>query len=281
MADVYTPTVRSRRLALELRLLRDRAGMNLSEASGRLGWNKNRLNRIEAAKTRPTDEDVTALLQLYGHDLVRHDAIIQLNRDAWQRGWWTHYGSAFTGSYPMLESQAGEIWYMQTGLVPGLFQTPEYAQLVIAGLRPGLTSEEIDERVSARLARRAILSRTSPPKIHVIIDEVVTRRSFGHPEILRKQVFALAEAAVERPNVTIQVIPIDGAVHAGAEGSFTLFLHPDHPGLDVGHAEWLMGQWYAESAEELTRLRMAFACASDVAMTPEESTEFLVASARE
>lgn len=282
MADVHTPTLRGRVLALELRTLRDRADLTQAEAARRLNWNKSKLSRIEEPRTGVSDEDVKALLQLYGLDPDRHDAIIQLNRDSWQRGWWTAYGSAFTsnGNFPMLEGQAEDLCYYENALVPGLFQTPDYARAVITHLRPGLTPAQIDERVEARKGRQGILSRANPPTIHAVIDESVVRHVIGGADVMRAQISELWRTAQE-PNITVQLVPFSAGANSGLAGPFTLFGHPSRPGLDVGHAEGLLGEWYAESADELTKIRLAFACVSGAAMSPERTSEFLVSLTQE
>ena len=98
MADIITPTLRGRRLAGELRTLRERSRLSQAEAARRVGMSPSKLSRIEDAKARATDDDVSALLQMYGLDIDRHPAILQLNKDSWQRGWWTAYGDAFNGT---------------------------------------------------------------------------------------------------------------------------------------------------------------------------------------
>lgn len=276
MAVVYTPTLRGRRLALELRTLRERAKVSQVDAAHRLAWSKSKLSRIETAQTKPDDEDVKALLQMYGLDVERHDAIIQLLRESWQRGWWTHYGSLFRGMYVMLEEQAPDIRLVEHSLVPGLFQTPDYARAVIHTLRPGDDSH-LEKRVEARIHRQHVLDRANPPQVHAVIDEAALRRPVGGAEVMRRQISALCEATVQRPNVTIQVVPLDVPVHAGVDGAFSLFTFPETPGLDVGHSEWRLGEWYAESVEEVTDLRMAFESVSATALSPEETLRFLVA----
>lgn len=277
---MYTPTVRGRRLALELRRLRERSDLTLREAASRVGWAPSKLSRIESANARPTDDDVAALLQLYGLDHDKYAAALELNRNSWKRGWWTHYDGAFTGNYAMLEEQAPELSYFQLALVPGLLQTPDYARALLTELAPAKASD-IDNLVAARMHRKHILDRSSPPKVHAIIDEAVVRRVVGDEDVMRKQISSLWGMAVERPNVTIQVVPFRTVVHSGLEGSFTVFTFPEEPGLDVAHSEDMLGERYAESSEAVAGARLAFAHVASAAMTPDESVEFLAALARE
>lgn len=280
MALTSTPTLRGRRLASELRLLRERAGLTQAEAARRVGWERSTLSRIEKPAIRAADDNIRALLQLYGLDADRHDAIVRLNHDSWQRGWWTAYGDAFTGNFLMLEDQAPQICTYETMLIPGLLQTPDYARTLLRELRDG-DDEDLDRLVAARMTRKSIFSRAAPPDAHFIIHEAALRQVVGDEDLTRKQISELWSVAVEHPHVTIQVLPREMSCSRGLIGAFTLFVFPDDHGLDVAHSEGQLGEWYAESNDQLTGIRLAFEDVSAAALSPEESIEWLAARARE
>lgn len=280
MAVTSTPTLRGRRLAQELRTLRERAGLAQAEASRRVGWSKSKLSRIEEPVTRPDEEDVHALLQLYGLDGARHPAILQLLEDSWQRGWWTAYGDAFKDNFIMLEEQAPEICVYEAMLIPGLFQTPDYARVMFSNRRD-LEDVDLDRLVAARMARKAILHRTHPPKVHVVINEAAFRQVVGDEDLMRKQVSELWSVGVEKSNVAIQVLPFSDVPPCALLGAFTIFNFPDDHGLDVAHSEGPLGEWYAESSDQLTRAKVAFKDVSRAALSPDLSAEWLAARTRE
>ena len=58
-----------------------------------------------------------------------------------------------------------------------------------------MTTEEIEERVAARLKRQEILARDQPAALWVIVDESVLRRPLGGRYVMREQVNRLIEAA--------------------------------------------------------------------------------------
>lgn len=281
MAAVLTPTLRGRRLALELRNLRERCDLTQAEAARRVSWSKSKLSRIEEPSTRPSDEDVRALLQMYGLDADRHQAILSLNKDSWQHGWWTGYGDAFTGNFVMLEHEAPLICTYETLLVPGLLQTPDYARTVIDGARPGTEETDIDRHVAARMARKSILRRSNPPDCRFVINEAALRQVVGSAELMRKQFSDLWATSVEQPNITIQILLFADALACGLAGPFTLFVHPDDHGLDVGHVEGQMGERYEESASQVHGLRLAFDGVCQAALSPDESTAWLAARTHE
>ncbi|OLT12986.1 hypothetical protein BJF79_03540 [Actinomadura sp. CNU-125] len=276
-----TPTIRGRRLALELRTMRERCGLTQAEAARRCGWSKNKLSRFEDPSTRPSDEDVRALLQMYGVDPDRHQAILNLTKDSWQHGWWTGFRDAFTGNFIMLEDQAPLICSYETMLVPGLLQTPEYARTVIDGARPGTEETDLDRLVAARMARKAILRRSTPPECRFVINEAALRQTVGGEDVMRKQIGDLWSTATSHANVTIQILPFSAAVACGLAGPLTLFIHPSDHGLDTGHTEAQMGEWYAESADEVHGLRLTFDGVCQAALSPEDSTAWLAARTHE
>ena len=92
--------------------------------------------------------------------------------------------------------------------MPGLLQTEDYARAVFR-TRFGVTDEEIDEQVAARLKRQEILARDEPPALWVIVDESVLRRPVGGRYVMREQIGHLIEAA-RRPHVSVQVISSSG-----------------------------------------------------------------------
>lgn len=282
MADKTTPTLRGRRLAGELKKLRERSRLSQAEAARRVGMSPSKLSRIEDARTRATEDDVSALLQMYGLDIDRHPAILKLVEDSWQRGWWTAYGDAFNGSFYMLEDQAPEVCVYETMLVPGLLQTDDYARTILRA-RPDVKDEDdLDRLVAARMHRKNILTRSNPPKLSVVINEAALRQVInGDAELLRKQCSELWTVASDRSNVTIQVLPFAAGLPVALLGSFALFNFPDDHGLDVAYSEDPLGEWYAESNDQLTRLRLAFEDVTRAALTPDESLRWLADRTRE
>jgi hypothetical protein len=80
--------------------------------------------------------------------------------------------------------------------------------------------EVVDARVTARIARQAILSHEDPPLTWTVIDEAVLYRQIGTAEVMRAQLARLAGIAAF-PRVTVQVIPRVGA-HPGLMGAVTI-----------------------------------------------------------
>ena len=126
-------TVRNRRLAAELRRLRESGDFTGDDVAERLGWSASKVSRLENARQAPRFADVRRLLDLYGVDGTYREQLLQLARDAVRRGWWEAFSDALPeqyASYIGLEIEAEEIWQWETQVIPGLLQTEAYAQSV-------------------------------------------------------------------------------------------------------------------------------------------------------
>ncbi|MEV4254212.1 helix-turn-helix transcriptional regulator [Spirillospora sp. NPDC049652] len=281
MTGIKSPTVRHRRLARELRKHRERAGLTTEAASDRLGWSRTKLVRFEAARTRPTPADVSAALDLYGADLPDRAALMDLARQARQRGWWTAYSDVFQSSFVALEDEASSIrgWYPQ--VIPGLLQTDAYAHAVISAAE-GRDVDRLtfERRLQARLARRALLSRPEAPALHVVLDESVIRRSPTTPGVMAEQLSSL-EAAARRPNITVQVLPFSAGMHSGLDSGFVVLGYSEPEDPSVVYVETIGGELYVESAIQVDRITMSFERIRNAAWSPGESVAFIAAMAKE
>ncbi len=270
----HSPTVRGRRLMREVKRLRESSGMSPDEAARRLDFSKSKLYRIENGKSRIDADDLEDMLDLYDVRSPDRDALVALGRDSRRRGWWTTYKDVFTGSYVGLEYEAARI-QVASHIVPGLFQTPEYARAVIAETRPTLDADEVERRVAARIARQqAVLRRDAAPDIHVVLDEAGLHRQVGGEHVMLQQLAGLAKVGAQ-PGITLQVLPFAAGASAALEGDFVILAFPDPEDPPVAYAEGLFGDLYLESKEELDRYSLAWTHLLDKALSPAESAAMI------
>ncbi|MEV0399452.1 helix-turn-helix transcriptional regulator [Actinoallomurus sp. NPDC050550] len=280
-------TVRNRRLATELRRLRERAELTGDDVAERLGWSASKVSRIENARQAPRLGDVRSLLELYGVDGTYREQLLQLARDAVRKGWWEAYSDALPepyASYIGLEMEAEEIRQWETQVVPGLLQTEAYASAIEQWLHSieMVPPSRVDARVETRLARQSVLTRETPLRLSIVLDEATLLRRYAGTEVMREQLEHLLELA-ERPNITLQVLPLDGP-HPIATGSFTLLQFPQVGGIkfhDVTYIEHLNGCSYLEEETETYRHRLSFERLSAEALDPAESMELISRTARD
>jgi transcriptional regulator with XRE-family HTH domain len=273
MADTrQSPTVRRRRLARELRKLREGVGLTADEVNRRLEWANGKVNKLENAKTvRPRVTDIRVLLDTYGlEDEAKREALFDLTRQARQQGWWSAYG-VLDDNYVEFEAEASKISTWQPLIIPGLLQTPEYARGLCRGyLMRG--EEEIDRLINLRMKRQKILSGDDPPRLWAVIDENAVARSFGSSEAKAEQLQRLIET--ERlDHVEIQIMPMDAAPHAGLSGSFVILDFKDDPALV--YRETRPSSSYEEAPVQVEERRTVFQHLSATALGPTESIAFL------
>jgi hypothetical protein len=116
--------------------------------------------------------------------------------------------------YRQAEAEAGILRCWSPVLVPGLLQTGSYMRAVLS-VEP-YTAEQVDELVSARLERQAVIGRAY---LTAIIDQHVLHRLIGSATVMAEQCVHLV-AMAERPDVALHVIP-DGT-NVGLWGAFDI-----------------------------------------------------------
>src|SRR5689334_19041977 len=127
------PTALRIMLGTRLRRLRERAGVSRSEAGWAIRSSESKISRMELGRVGFKERDVADLLRLYEVGDAERDSLLQLARDANNRGWWHQYGDVtpdWFGAYLGLEAAAELIRTYEVQFVPGLLQTPEYARAV-------------------------------------------------------------------------------------------------------------------------------------------------------
>jgi transcriptional regulator with XRE-family HTH domain len=280
-------SVGGRRLAAELRRLRERAGLNGEEVSQRLGWSGSKLSRIELHRIGVKQADLRKLLELYGVDESYRDELLALARESKQRGPMGKAAASFpqVAGYVSAEAEAASVWNWEPQVIPGLLQTRSYAralrQLWLT-MFPGPASET-DRWVETRLMRQQVLTRDPPLELSVVIDESVLRRRFGSRAIMRDQLQHLATAS-ELPNVEVRIYPLDSDDPPIGTGAFSYLQFPqvhDVPLHDIVSVEHHEGAYDLEDEEETFKYRVAFEYLRRGALDPAHSRALICATADE
>lgn len=249
-----------RRLAAQLRELREQAGLTQEEVSERTGKDRSTLYSIENAQRRPQRSTLIQLLDVYGVTDPLRGELLAVLKDARQRGWVRPYQAEIPdvySDYIAFESEARSIANYESLSVPGLLQTEEYARAQLRGIHPHATEHEIDVRVTARLERQPLLIKEDAPKLWVIMDEAVLRRAVGGRKVMRGQIARLREAS-SLPNVTVQVVPYGAGAHPGMAGSFVILEFPDEDDPSIVYIESAAGGLFLEKVTETRRYMLKF-----------------------
>lgn len=283
-AGGQSPTVRRRRLGMELKRLRESAGLTCESAGAPLEWSASKVSRIENGRSTLRARDVRDLLEVYGvSDATIADGLLELLRDSGKRAWWSSYGDVMPDPYRTLiglEGAAASIWAYQSELVPGLLQTEDYARALIRASGAWDSTEDIDRRVEVRMARQAILDNPQPPRLWAVVNEAVVRRPVGGSAVMKAQLQHLTTAA-ERPNIDLQVLPFSEGAHPAMDGPFMLLKFADQGDPDVVYLENARGGLWLEKSSETTRYTLMFEHVRARALSPERSIKFILRAAEE
>ncbi len=280
-----SPTVRRRRLAAELREIRESKGRSGETVAAALRWSPSKISRYERAKTGLRPREVERLLDYYGITGPRRALLLALAEEAAQKGWWEDSADILSEDYQQfigLEHEATSIAIWHVDVVPGLLQTEAYARHIISSysrvepIAPGM----IERMVRVRMRRQQVLNRE---KLHlsVVLDESVLRRRIGDEPVMREQLRHLAREA-ERPNLTLQVLPLD-TDHTVVGESFVIFgFGTDAEAMlqDVVSTEAMRSGFVLEGERETYLHRIAFQALAEASLDPAASRELILETAK-
>ncbi|MDQ1294416.1 MAG: hypothetical protein QG608_2299 [Actinomycetota bacterium] len=250
------PTVRRILVGVQLRRLREERGITREDAGYVIRASGSKISRLELGRVSFKERDIADLLSYYGvEDLRQREALLSMARDANNPGWWHRYDDVLPSwfqTYVGLEESASLIRTFEMQFVPGLLQTQDYARAVMAAGQPELSRQEIERRVELRMARQRILTRSKPPKLWAVIDEAALRRPIGGTQVIRAQIRHLIDL-MDRPNITVQVMPFRFGGHAAEGGAFSILRFPETDLPDIVYVEQLVSALYLEKREQVDR----------------------------
>lgn len=269
MPDEPRPTLRRRRLGVELRRIREEMGLTSHEAARLLNRTQSSLSKLETGHRGIRIAALEHILDKYGvTDAKRRDRLFRLVRETREYGWWESYSEDLSPDmmeFISLEAESTFIGYFELILVPGPLQTEAYARALLEQGEYAGDGEMIDRLVDLRMRRQKVLERTPPPGLHVILDEAALHRVIGGRAVHQAQLRFLREAA-ELPQVTLQVLPFATGAYRGLSGPFCLMDIGVHDDLRVVTRSSLIGISYCEDEDDLRRYSDMFERLTDSAL---------------
>lgn len=280
----FSPTVRHRRLLQELRQLRGAAGLKQEEVAAHMDWSTSRMTKVEGGTLRISVNDVRAMLQLYGlRDGAKYEALLQLAKQAKERGWWHAYSDVIPQWFQVyvgLEAEASSLRNYEPELVHGLLQTEDYARAIYQAARVTDAPKEIERYVSLRMARQEVITRSEQPMhLWAIMNEAALRRQVGGVDVMKEQLKHLVSISAQ-PNVTLQVLPYAVGAHAAMLGSFAVLSFAEGTS-EVAYLEYGTGSLYLEKPEELRAYTLTYDHLRASALNPRDSVAMIAKLADE
>jgi transcriptional regulator with XRE-family HTH domain len=280
-----SPTVRRRRLAAELREIRETKGKSGDAVAAALRWSPSKISRYELARTGLKPREVERLLDYYQITGSRRELLISLAEDAARKGWWEEFADVLSADYQQfigLEHEASSIAIWHVEVVAGLLQTEAYARHIISGYNQvePIAPRMIERLVKVRMRRQQVVDSESGLQLSVVLDESVLRRRIGDDSVMYEQLQRLVHEA-DRPNVTLQILPLD-ARHTVFGESFVIFRYgPDNDAMlrDVVSAEHLKNDFSVEGEKETYLHRLAFQILVGTSLDPVASRALIAETA--
>jgi transcriptional regulator with XRE-family HTH domain len=278
LPDAQSPTVHQRRLRVELRKAREAAGLTQEQVAAALEWSLSKVIRIEAGVVRVSTTDLRALLGHYGVPADRITELSELNRAARERAWWSDYAKVLSPQYLEFvgyEAAASVLRQFHPLVIPGLLQTPEYAQALAEGLSDPNERPVVNAASEVRIRRQELFDRENAPKCVFIFDEAAIRRQVGGTVVMKHQLRHILDLA-GRPTVTVQIVPFTAGAHPGMNGPFVILEFPDPEDDDVLYLEKGQGSLISRDVrEDIVGYREAFERLRAISLRPEESVTLL------
>ncbi|MFB0621147.1 helix-turn-helix domain-containing protein [Streptomyces sp. AGS-58] len=277
MALRSEPTARQLRLAVELRRLREAAGLTAREAAGLLGVTAPVISQIESGIAGVSEKRLRRLASHY--DCTDADFIDSLVTMATERtrGWWEEYRGLLPTAFldlAELEHHAGFLREVALLFVPGLLQTEEYARAVFSARVPALTAEELEWRIQHRMRRQ----QAAIP-YEAVIHEAALRIRVSDRTTSKAQLTRLLQLS-DADHITVRIIPFDLDGFARASSAMTYAGGP-LPRLDTVVRDAPHGSVFVDSEAQLTAYRTRFRMVEAVSLGPDRSRDFLHVLAKE
>ncbi|WP_141584412.1 helix-turn-helix transcriptional regulator [Actinomadura sp. WMMA1423] len=276
-----SPYVRRRRLAAELRRLREGRGLTTKELARRLHCSRTKIAQLENAQIRPDPGEIMAMLDAFEIEGLQYDRLLQLAREAAQKGWWDRYG-LYMGSRQMLaaelEHHADSVrGYDQAGMPGALQSRPFIEELVKLDQSQRSIGYQPEPLIEARLNRRRELLGQDGPEYETILDECVIHRLAVPPRTMAAQLDHMIQVILEEERLSVRVLRHDARLPGGLlpRSSFYLYTFPEDDDPAVAVVDTVTTDFVLDRRSEVVRYAGMFDRLRDAALPPEDSIAFL------
>lgn len=276
------PTARQVRLGLELRKLREAAGLKAREAAALVGADSVQMSNIESGISGVSEARVRRFAGQYASsDSELIEALVAMATDR-TRGWWEEFRDVLPAAYSDLAELDHHATFrhdVAVTHVPGLFQTEDYAQALFAYMNPEFPDSEVALRVEHRMKRKVVVEGPGPIPYETVIHEAALRIKVGGRAGMRAQLTRVLEMS-EADHITVRVIPFSLDDFAGA-GSALVHLGGPVPRLDTVVRDGPHGTAFLDSEAQLEHFRTLFRKVKEASLPPGQSRDLIHQLAKE
>lgn len=286
MSKKLAPTVPLILLLTEMGRLKAASKLKDDAAAKHLGCAPSKISRLLGGETKWLPGDAKLLAEFHGAEPELVEVLVDLARNYGQKGDWTAYSDLYSESfrfYADLERHARRLRQAQSEIIPGLMQTVDFRRALQAAPGPFDSSSAHNElAIQAMLARQSILEGEDPPVVAFVLSESCLLAAYGGHAVMRAQLNHLM-AIAQRPNVQLQVLPLDPRDGVrGASLNFCVLHVPWHSllsPLDVVYVEGYDDARYIDDHTKVDKYEELFSSLQAAALGPVDSIEFIGAVA--
>ncbi|MBK3578604.1 helix-turn-helix transcriptional regulator [Streptomyces sp. MBT65] len=268
MTESRSPRTQREKYGEELRLRRLAAGLTQEELGELVVCSPTLISHWESGRRLPRPDDARRIDQA-------------LKTDGFFLRWLEDLESKYADHFAAvaeLEQQATLIQQFALSLVPGVFQTDDYARALFRAYRPNHTAAELDEAVVIRTKRAQILDGPLKPVVWTLLDESVLRRRVGGCQVMAEQLHKIGDLA-EAGRMRLHILPFGVGAHALQQSLLTLMSFDDS--APVAYAEGFLTGNLMDDPALVTAGQTAYALVLGDALSQQESLALVRAAAEE
>lgn len=227
-------------LGSRLRELRQNAHLTARALANCCGWHFTKVSKLEHGTQNPSEDDLhnwckscDALDQL--PDLIATVRTIESMYVEWRRSLHSGMAHGQRARIPLHERTKLFRIY-EPGIMPGLFQTSDYASAIIAHvIELDQIPNDLEKAVAARMERQRVL-HTGDRRFLAVLEEQALRTRVGDDAVMIDQLNRLLEI-MSQHRISLGIIPAMGHRHTWLSVGFWIFdrhaVHIDMPSAEL------------------------------------------------
>ncbi|MEU4823005.1 helix-turn-helix transcriptional regulator [Actinomadura sp. NPDC023710] len=276
-----SPYVRRRRLAVEIRKLRESRGLTTDGLARLVFHSRTKITRLENAQIRPDLIEIMNLLEALDVTGTQYDRICQLAREAGQKGWWDRYGVSMGPRqklYADLEYNSDTVSEYNQTVMPAVLQAPEFIAALVDLDRCQGKLDYVPERMTeARMRRQSELLRPDGPSYETVLDECVIHRLAVPAQAKIAQLRHMIGVVSETERVSVRVLRYDAVLPGGflPKSAFYLYTFAEAGDSPIAVIDTVTTDLVLTQKEEVERYAGIYDRVRAAALSREDSMTFL------
>jgi transcriptional regulator with XRE-family HTH domain len=228
-------------LGARLREIRQDSHLTGRALADHCGWHFTKVSKLEHGTQNPSEKDLQEWCRVCNAgdqlpDLIATVRTIESMYVEWRRSLHSGMKHGQKARIPLYERTKLFRVY-EPGLMPGLFQTAEYAAAIIAHvIELDQIPNDLDEAVAARMERQHVLY-TGDRRFLVVLEEQALRTRVGDDATVMTDQLNRLLTIMSQHRISLGIIPSTGQRHTWVSVGFWIFdqhtVHIDTPSAEL------------------------------------------------